>query len=87
MQMRERQMRIDDSEDVCIRNWTDKIAAPETRTLSAGPVILSTMIDTILDDVKLQGRPGTQKPPKWPSQRVSMHTLIKPKPSLPALFL
>jgi hypothetical protein len=23
----------------------------------------------------------------WPSQRVSKHTLIKPEPSLPALFL
>ena len=57
--MRERQMQIDDSEDACIRNWTDKIATPETRTLSAGPVILTTLMDTILDDVKLQGRPGT----------------------------
>jgi len=26
-------------------------------------------------------------PPFWPSQRVSKHTLMKPSPSLPALFL
>jgi len=36
--------------------------------------------------VLLQGHPGTQKPRFWPSQRVSKHTLMKPAPSLPALF-
>ena len=34
-----------------------------------------------------QGHPGTWKTPKWPSQRVSKHTLMKPAPSLPALVV
>jgi len=38
---------------------------------------------------KLQDHSGTQKPPFWPSKRVSKHTLMKPgqEPSLLALFL
>jgi len=40
MQMRQmRQVQID--EDACIRNWTDKIATPETCNLSAATVIFN----------------------------------------------
>jgi len=35
----------------------------------------------------LQGHSGKYKPRFWPSQRVSKHTLLRPAPSLPALFL
>jgi len=60
MQMRQtRQMQI--NEDACIRNWTDKIATPETCNLSAATVILTTPIQRLCGSLWLY-KDGAPKP-------------------------
>ena len=54
-----------------------------THTLAAKGLTLPQTIVT----TGVQGRSGTWKAPTRTSQWVSKHTLMKPEPSLPALFL
>jgi len=52
MQMRQtREMQMSNSEDACIRNWTDKIATLESRNLSAVTVISTTLTQRLCGSV------------------------------------